>query len=416
MSTQFEGFKKHLDPDDLSLISILQFRRNKDDLHTIKIMNIRWNIGKYFARGLSLASDEIGDREEVGLRCQNNHLSDPAMFGLQQTQNEEVVKFWLDVDNENAELRIKQTQLQFVVDRSISNNKAHDLIEEQKLGFISKRTLDHDSENDEKLRSKRVRGPVNNAEETVIEDEEKITQEGKWTLTPEKFLCHSFLIDPDDKNYIQQGVFTCEELSEIKNFDKKALLLMPNDLLGYLNSFRKSNTSDLRELIFRSDQAFDRSKDFDLDWIRCCYNNSVLEYEARHLAKEHLEAWIMLHAWSFIDKAFFDIDGMEIVRGESSSYASSNRKNAQRVLASTTSLKRKLMGRRGDLIIRKWHTEYGCSEAGKIFEGNNDTKIIKEGGLKMPKMLRDMFNDLCEAMEMREDKIRKLETIGFIIA
>jgi len=86
------------------------------------------------------------------------------------------------------------------------------------------------------------------------------------------------------------------------------------------------------------------------------------------------------------------------------------------VVASTSSMKRKSMGRRGDLIIRKWHTKYGCGEAGKIFEGINGTKIIKEGGLKMPKMLRDMFNDLCETMKMRKDKIRKLETVGFIIS
>ncbi|CAG8699543.1 15347_t:CDS:2, partial [Racocetra fulgida] len=94
-------------------------------------------------------------------------------------------------------------------------------------------------------------------------------------------------------------------------------------------------------------------------------------------------------------------------------YASSNRKNSQRVVASTDSMKRKAMGRRGDLIIRKWHTEYGCSEAGKIFEGINGTKIIKEGGLKMPKMLRDMFIDLCKTMEMRKNKIRRLETVGY---
>ena len=29
--------------------------------------------------------------------------------------------------------------------------------------------------------------------------------------------------------------------------------------------------------------------------LKGCYNNSMLEYEANHLAKEHLEAWIMLH-------------------------------------------------------------------------------------------------------------------------
>ncbi|CAG8817780.1 400_t:CDS:1, partial [Gigaspora rosea] len=49
------------------------------------------------------------------------------------------------------------------------------------------------------------------------------------------------------------------------------------------------------------------------DFYGCCYNNSVLEYEANHLAKNHLEIWIMLHVQSFIDKTFLDIEGMEIV-------------------------------------------------------------------------------------------------------
>jgi len=56
-------------------------------------------------------------------------------------------------------------------------------------------------------------------------------------------LCHSFLIDPYDKNYIQQGIFTPEELKEIQNFSKKELPSMPDDLLKYLNSFRKVSIS-----------------------------------------------------------------------------------------------------------------------------------------------------------------------------
>ncbi|RHZ80892.1 hypothetical protein Glove_131g62 [Diversispora epigaea] len=254
--------------------------------------------------------------------------------------------------------------------------------------------------------------------------EEKIPKDSKWTLSTEKViedalyifgidrscehLSHSFIIDPDDKSYIQKGIFTHEEIDEIKNFNKKEFPLIPDDLLKYLNNFRKFNTADLRELIFCSDlcnQPFNRLKDFDYDWIRNTIYNLVLEYEANHLTKDHLEAW------SFVDKAFLNIDGMKIVREELYSYAL------------TTPLKRKLMGRCSDLIIQKWHTEY---EARKIFEENNGTKIIHQetfrgfpdvkGGLKMSKMLRDMFNDLCEAMEIQESKIRKLETMGFIIA
>ncbi|KAG9289662.1 hypothetical protein G9A89_014397 [Geosiphon pyriformis] len=232
-------------------------------------------------------------------------------------------------------------------------------------------------------------------------------------------LCHSFIIDPYDENYLKNNVFTMNELKEIQSFNKKPMPLMPTDLLKYLNSFRATNASDMRKLILNSniyDQSFDRSKNFDFDWIRNTVYNLLLEYEANHLENDHAETWIMLHIWSFIDKAFLDIDGVEVVRGEGSSRASSKRKNLHRVAASTNPLKRKAMGRRGDLIIRKWHTEYGCCEAGKIFDGNNGTKLLEEKSLKMPKMMKDMFVDLCEAVNNEKNKIKKLETVGFIIA
>ena len=72
------------------------------------------------------------------------------------------------------------------------------------------------------------------------------------------------------------------------------------------------------------------------------------------------------------------------------------------------------MGRRGDLIIRKVSTEYGCSEAGKSYEGNNGTKLLHERGIKAPNMMKDMFYSLCEAVGMEEKKIRKLQSIRFI--
>jgi len=101
-------------------------------------------------------------------------------------------------------------------------------------------------------------------------------------------------------------------------------------------------------------------------------------------------------------------------RGESSSLASSLRKNEHRTIAAIDPLKRKYIGRRGDVLIRKRLTEYGCGEIGKIYEGTNGTKIIKERGLKLPKMLKDIFNNLASVVDFEEKKIRKLETVGFI--
>ncbi|CAI2191182.1 18557_t:CDS:2 [Funneliformis geosporum] len=79
------------------------------------------------------------------------------------------------------------------------------------------------------------------------------------------------------------------------------------------------------------------------------------------------------------------------IRSESSSRASSNRKNRNRIGSAIVKMKRKIMRRRGDLIIRKVSTEYGCSEAGKSFKGSNETKLLHERGI-------NMFYSLCEAV------------------
>lgn len=91
MSRQFEGFEEHLDPDNLSLISILQFRRYQDDF-TYSKLHEHALISKFLTRlsempnwseaALSLKKSgllvsiyivlnfaklyEIGDRKEVG--------------------------------------------------------------------------------------------------------------------------------------------------------------------------------------------------------------------------------------------------------------------------------------------------------------------------------------------------------------
>ncbi|CAI2184545.1 6409_t:CDS:2 [Funneliformis geosporum] len=74
------------------------------------------------------------------------------------------------------------------------------------------------------------------------------------------------------------------------------------------------------------------------------------------------------------------------------------------------------MGRKGDLIIRCMYREYGCGEASKLYTGYNSTKILRERELKMPKMMKDQFDNLCIHMGSKEKKVRKLETIRFIHA
>ncbi|CAJ0833909.1 12859_t:CDS:2, partial [Entrophospora sp. SA101] len=231
-------------------------------------------------------------------------------------------------------------------------------------------------------------------------------------------LAHSFIIDPDDKTYIQNKVFTSEELGEIRNTEAKDLPQVPIDLLEYISSFRKKTTKDLR-IVLNTQQDwegenFDKTKHFNFDWIKNSVHNLLLEYEFDTLQKKHLEAWYNIHVWSLIDKSFNELKGMDVSRGESCSIASSKRKNKKRIVKGLLETTRKALGRRGDLILRKGVYEYGASEVGKDYEGENGTKLLKERGLKSPKMLKDMFVDLGNFVKWERNKLRQLELVSFI--
>src|SRR6266542_1423402 len=111
-----------------------------------------------------------------------------------------------------------------------------------------------------------------------------------------------------------------------------------------------------------------------------------------------------------------DLDNVYNARGEICSHASANRKNRHRISQGIARLSRKKIGRRSDLNIRKNKHEYGCSEAGRFYKGMNDTKILKERGLKCPKIMKDMFVDLCSAVGWETERVRQIEVVGWIHA
>ena len=138
-------------------------------------------------------------------------------------------------------------------------------------------------------------------------------------------LAHSFIIDPDDETYIQNNVFTSEELEEIRNMEIKDLPKMPTELLKYLGSFRKKTTEDLR-IVLEARQNWEgrnfiRTKHFDFDWIKNSVHNLLLEYESGTLQRKHLEQWYNIHVWSLIDKSFNELEEVDVSRGESCNVA-----------------------------------------------------------------------------------------------
>jgi len=103
-------------------------------------------------------------------------------------------------------------------------------------------------------------------------------------------------------------------------------------------------------------------------------------------------------------------------RGESGSMATASRKNHDRVIPSMVKMKRKAIGRRGDLILRKGSAEYGCAEAGAKDEGIWGTKKLMEKGVKAAKTLKDMLNYLCHLVDNEETSVRQLRTFGYILS
>jgi len=155
---------------------------------------------------------------------------------------------------------------------------------------------------------------------------------------------------------------------------------------------------------------------FETDTLKYSVHSLVREYERNPnpFSSDQYEAWYNINVWGpIIDKAYEDIINVNVVRGESSSLASSERKNRDRTTDS-----RKEMGRRGDAIIRKSSggikLEFGGSEAGRHYEGQNGTKWLNESGLKLPKMMRDMFISLCKNTNWDKKKMEEIETIGYV--
>ncbi|KAI8336859.1 hypothetical protein EDC96DRAFT_450383 [Choanephora cucurbitarum] len=207
-------------------------------------------------------------------------------------------------------------------------------------------------------------------------------------------LCHSFVLDPWDNTYQQAGVFTKEELDEIKSFKIKDLPSIPAKTLNYLNLYKQAKTTaEVRQMLLLKqswDEKFDRKASHDLDWIRHSYYTLARELERGNLdSADNSETWLLAHIWTIVDRVFDDLE-VDVVRGESASLASSIRKNKNRIPKGREKLERKKMGRRLDMILRMKNMEVGGGEAGKE-KADNDAKLLHERDLKLPKALKDMF-------------------------
>lgn len=243
---------------------------------------------------------------------------------------------------------------------------------------------------------------------------EEIIHESAKELDKESHL-HSFVINDIDKD--AKSLFSEEEWKEIFCTDVKKKPKIESSLIELMKKYTLNSINDLREAIYQpfisEGIKFDRSLHYNLDFINYAYRGMLFLWEMENSFTSDtskLEGWYQHNIWSrLIDPAFHDID-VELLRGESMSFASSDRKNEGKTVSN-----RKKIGRKGDGIFRitKDRMEFGAIETGRKWEGLNGSKYLRDS-LKLGKMLKDMFTQLVVECDGKEDVIRKLQVIGIL--
>ncbi|CAI2181738.1 11046_t:CDS:10 [Funneliformis geosporum] len=386
------------------------------------------------------------DKDPANLILWNNHCSNLATLAIEDRVNKREIQIFA----------VKKEILQYKSERVLVDHTSE--IEEIVTSAtpairLSSADLQQDyNEEEEKpikeLQDKEVEEVENEEDEFTFQDKELFTQrqsmkdDKKWKLSTGTYvedvlynlgikcrynnLVHSFIIDSEDK-FVQSG-FTSDELTEIR--ETKSMYESPqidNELLGYIDSFAKDSTKDIRKALYSSYprlcENYNPLVDFPYEHVRTTVSDWVrlLEMEPNPLTitQDLPESWFRINVWRTVDIAFSDLPFVFFVGGEKAGLATKDRKNRGRTLSNIGPMQRRAIGKKGDGYVRSFGSrsiDWAASEAGSKWEGEKGTKIIKECGLSLPKVLKDIFINLARKVNYDEDKIRKINIPGFIHA
>ncbi|KAI8147116.1 hypothetical protein BJV82DRAFT_509094 [Fennellomyces sp. T-0311] len=239
---------------------------------------------------------------------------------------------------------------------------------------------------------------------TIVEKQvEKMAMESKV-----EHPCHSMILDPRDPAWLQY--FTKEELAEIKGYNPPTFINLPKKLSDYLDHYKAMN--DLDAIWEESTKHnFHPTHEPELHWMNTSVARALDLLFYHHVEKNLTESDLMKHVWVIIDHCFNTGD-IGTVSGETASKASSHRVNAERSLGSVSSASRRQVGMKTGLLFMTRILELGVAEAGRCSDVNT-TKTLYERGMKLPKMLKDMFVML---LSESPEHIREIRTFGFAIA
>ncbi|KAI9305333.1 hypothetical protein BJ944DRAFT_161941 [Cunninghamella echinulata] len=218
---------------------------------------------------------------------------------------------------------------------------------------------------------------------------------------------HSFIMDPCDP--VWKTFFTKDELDEIIKFDQMQLPALPDNWNQCIDAFKNlSSTSAIyREAIKQLNSS---QKEHDEKWILHSIINILDLYTYNILSTDMSEADILNKVWGFIYKGFYH-GIIDPKLGEVSSSSSSLNQNQYRSLETINPRKRKITGRKVDILFKYGSMELGCTEVGRD-SAPTDDKYIDDGMKKAPIALKDMLSVMVDNDEVMK---KKLSSIGVII-
>ncbi|KAG0212483.1 hypothetical protein BGX28_006250 [Mortierella sp. GBA30] len=141
--------------------------------------------------------------------------------------------------------------------------------------------------------------------------------------------------------------------------------------------------------------------------------SSLYEDHKNQLPDSKSESWYITEVWAIFMKLL--VGGNDLLKyepGEVCSSASSLRKNNKRQLDTRHSVGRKIDGL---VICSQTVYEIGAVEMGKVDEGSTGTKVLKDG-IKLAKVLKDMFDIICDQCYTTSAIKDKLEVYGILVS
>ncbi|KAG9285730.1 hypothetical protein G9A89_001618 [Geosiphon pyriformis] len=247
----------------------------------------------------------------------------------------------------------------------------------------------------------------------------KLSNDQKWKLPSGKYedifyecgknlpyvsVVHSFIIDISKTI---MNLFSEEDQDQITTHNVLRDPEIDNELMEYLLNYRKIQPQEMCEVINAGIKIspYDAKKHFNSHYIHQAFPQ-LYELRSNDFTMSHLEGWFTSNIWSvIIDPCFVDVETRRRL-------FPCIRKTEEFCESSET---RMLLGYKCDGIVRELESpeEFAVSEEGRNWTGEDGTKYLVDGGLKISKIMRDMLHQKLRK-GCNVGRSRKIEIVGFL--